>query len=151
MYFKNIPYSFPNTRYMKKNLFTNFITCGLLGWCMECGFTGLHSLRSHKDPELTCHTSIWMFPIYGAAAFLTPICKLLKNTNTLIRGGIYTVCIFITEFCTGELLKKYKACPWDYSKAKFNLKGVIRFDYAPLWFIMGLFFEKILLRKKPII
>lgn len=85
-----------------------------------------------------------MFPIYGSAAFLSPISKILKNTNALIRGGVYTAMIFITEFGTGKLLKKYRACPWDYSKAKMNYQGLIRFDYAPLWFIVGLFYEKLL-------
>lgn len=130
---------------MKKSLLTNFITCGLIGWCFECFWTGLGAVRAHKDPELTCHTSIWMFPIYGSAALLKPLCKLLRNTSAWVRGGIYTICIFLAEFTTGEFLKKYKACPWDYSKAKWNIKGVIRLDYAPLWFIMGLFYEKILL------
>ncbi|HEX3078364.1 MAG TPA: hypothetical protein VHQ24_16020 [Lachnospiraceae bacterium] len=133
---------------MKKNTFTNFMLCGLSGWCMECFWTGLSSIVKHNDRELTCHTSVWMFPIYGMAAFLKPVCKLVKNTNAIVRGGVYTICIFATEFFTGNLLKKYQACPWDYSKSKVNYKGVIRFDYAPLWFIVGLFYEKILLGNK---
>ncbi len=62
----------------------------------------------------------------------------------MIRGGVYTIGIFLTEYSLGTLLKKYKACPWDYSKSKYNFRGVIRLDYAPLWFIVGLLFEKIL-------
>ena len=138
---------YSDTNYMKRNLCTNFIQCGLLGWCMECLWTGLDSIRSGKDRELTCHTSIWMFPIYGAASLLTPICKILKNTNAFIRGGIYTILIFLTEFFTGSLLKKFQACPWDYSKSKLNVKGVIRLDYAPLWFLMGLFYERVLVKQ----
>lgn len=128
---------------MKKNLLTNFIICGLSGWCMECFWTGLHSGIWGKDKALTCNTSVWMFPIYGMAAFLAPVSKILTNTNTFIRGVIYTLCIFATEYGTGNLLKKYKACPWDYSKAKLNYKGVIRLDYAPLWFAVGLIYEKV--------
>lgn len=96
---------------------------------------------------LTCRTSIWMFPIYGMAALLVPISKLLKNMNTLIRGGVYTLCIFIAEFGTGSILKQYNACPWDYSDAKLNYKGIIRLDFAPVWFIVGLLYEKFLCRK----
>lgn len=132
---------------MKKNFFTDFLLCGLSGWCMECFWTGLNSLLSHKDKQLLCRTSVWMFPIYGMAACFSPLCKLLKNRSAAIRGAVYALFIFITEFITGILLKKAKACPWDYSKAKLNFKGVIRFDYAPAWFLAGLFFEKLLTRK----
>ena len=45
---------------------------------------------------------------------------------------------------TGMLLKHYDMCPWDYSGNPLNYKGVIRLDYAPLWFCTGLLFEKIL-------
>lgn len=62
----------------------------------------------------------------------------------MARGCIYTGCIYVTEFITGTLLKKIKACPWDYSKAKLNVKGVIRLDYAPAWFLLGLFYENLL-------
>lgn len=113
---------------------------------MECFWTGLHSVMSHKDKALFCRTSVWMFPIYGMAACLNPICKKLKDKSALLRGGVYTLCIFIAEFSSGKLLKKFGACPWDYSKAKMNYKGVIRFDYAPAWFLAGLFFEKLLNR-----
>ena len=51
---------------------------------------------------------------------------------TAVRGTVYTVCIFLTEFGTGSLLKKHDLCPWDYSKSKANIKGLIRLDYAPL-------------------
>lgn len=80
------------------------------------------------------------------AACLSPICSRLEKRSALLRGGVYAVIIYLTEFSTGVLLKKYRACPWDYSKAKLNIKGVIRFDYAPIWFLTGLIFEKILCR-----
>lgn len=133
---------------MKKNIFKNFILCGLIGWCMECFWTGLGSLFGGKDPTLTCHTSIWMFPIYGMAALVAPVSKLLKNRNAIVRGGVYTIFIFIAEYVTGCILKRYNACPWDYSTAKLNYKGVIRLDFAPVWFFVGLLFEKLLYRTK---
>ena len=102
------------------------------------------SLCKCKDKTLSCRTSVWMFPIYGMAACFTPICKKLENKNALIRGGVYLVLIYCAEFISGTILKKYNACPWDYSKAKLNYKGVIRLDYAPVWFLAGLFFEKLL-------
>lgn len=129
---------------IKKCFFQNFLICGLCGWCMECLWTGLGSIKKHKDKTLSCHTSVWMFPIYGMAACLTPICSKLKNRNALLRGGVYAIFIYAAEYTSGVLLKKFGACPWDYSKAKLNYKGVVRLDYAPVWCIAGLFFEKIL-------
>jgi len=111
---------------------------------MECFWTGLASLCKHKDKTLSCKTSVWMFPIYGMAACFSPICKKLENKNALIRGGVYLVLIYCTEYITGIILKKHNACPWDYSKAKLNIKGVIRLDYAPVWFVAGLLFERLL-------
>lgn len=88
-----------------------------------------------------------MFPIYGMAAVVSPLSKFLSKANTFVRGTIYTVCIFLMEFLSGSFLKKHHMCPWDYSKAKFNIKGVIRLDYAPVWFALGLLYEKVLRRQ----
>lgn len=52
--------------------------------------------------------------------------------------------IYIVEFASGLFLKNKDMCPWDYSKARLNIRGVIRLDYAPCWFITGLLFEKLL-------
>ena len=45
---------------------------------------------------------------------------------------------------SGSVLKYFKICPWDYSSSQIQYKGLIRADYAPLWFLTGLLFEKIL-------
>ena len=88
----------------------NFLKCGMTGWCMEVIFTGLHSIAKH-DPKMMGQTSILMFPIYGAAALLGPISRLLKKHSILFRGLIYTCCIFTTEYVSGSILKKKKCVP----------------------------------------
>jgi uncharacterized membrane protein len=45
---------------------------------------------------------------------------------------------------TGSILKRHSLCPWDYSKEKANIHGLIRLDYAPYWMCAGLLFERIL-------
>jgi len=107
---------------------------------MEILWTGIHSLF-RKDFRLVSTTSIWMFFIYGLAVFLEPICNITNGFPVLVRGGIYTVCIFTVEYVTGRLLKLCKLCPWDYSGSPLCIKGVIRLDYAPVWFVAGLIFE----------
>lgn len=99
--------------------------------------------------KLVGHSSIWMFPIYGMAAFLAPVSRWIQKKGTLFRGSVYACIIFLGEFITGSLLKKRDMCPWDYSKARWNIDGVIRLDYAPVWFFTGLLFEKIFRRMQP--
>ena len=117
-----------------------FIIYGLIGWCMEVFWTGLGSLIK-KDFRATSTTSIWMFFIYGSTALFTPVISAISPLPVLVRGLIYTSCIFFIEYCTGIFLKKLKMCPWDYSSSRFSVQGVIRLDYAPVWFVVGLGFE----------
>lgn len=127
----------------------NFCICGLTGWCMEILFTSAGSLLKH-DKRMIGQTSLWMFPIYGMAAVISPLYKLIKKKPVFMRGSIYTLGIFSFEYLSGTLLKKYHLCPWDYSDAKTNVNGVIRLDYAPLWLAAGLLFERILVHEKTI-
>lgn len=124
----------------------NFFRCGMIGWTMEILWTGLHALRI-RNPKLTGSSSLWMFPIYGSAAFLAPIMQKLKNAPLFKRGFVYMSCIFLGEYISGSLLKRRNMCPWDYSRTPYHLNGVIRLDYAPVWFLVGLLYERILLRQ----
>ena len=121
----------------------NFFPCGLVGWCLEILFTACNGLKN-KDFKLKGNTSLWMFPIYGMAAFLKPIYRLIRKWPITLRGLFYTVCIFTTEFITGRALQKRKLCPWNYENSPYNIGGVIRIDYAPYWFGTGLLYEYIL-------
>jgi len=118
-----------------------FLVYGVSGLIMEVIWTGLDSLIK-RDFKLTATTSIWMFFIYGLAGFSGPVFDTLNSLPLVIRGGIYTVCIFTVEYITGMCLKKVKLCPWDYSGCRFAVQGVIRLDFAPAWFTAGLIFER---------
>lgn len=119
----------------------------MIGWAMEIFWTGLHAFRV-RNLKLTGNSSLWMFPIYGSAAFLTPIMQKMKNTPLIRRGLVYMSCIFFGEYMSGILLKRKGMCPWDYSRTPYHLNGVIRLDYAPVWFLVGLLYEKILIRQE---
>ncbi len=131
-----------------KNFLHNFIHCGLLGWFLEIIFTAFHAFR-RRDYKLPGATSVWMFPIYGLAALLAPVCRLLKNRSVLCRGLTYTGLIFTGEFLTGMWLNRRELCPWNYERARWNLGKVIRLDYAPFWFLTGLLFERLLRENDP--
>lgn len=140
---KHLAGNFPAPVSLAEHFFHNFIKCGLIGWCMEILFTALDSLR-RRDMRLVGTTSVWMFPIYGCAAFLDPVCRLLKHRPAWFRGITYMSLIFSTEFITGRLLDKHSFCPWNYGRSRWNVGRMIRLDYAPLWFAAGLLFEHIL-------
>lgn len=120
-----------------------FLMCGIVGWCLEIIWTGLHSLLSGKT-DMMGRTSLLMFPIYGCAAVIGPIAKKLAKIPTAVRGCLYAVGIFLTEFVSGTALKTLHMCPWDYSHAPLQINGVVRLDYFPVWFSVGLLYEKIL-------
>ncbi len=121
----------------------NFFICGLAGWCMEILFTSIKDANL-TDMRLVGQTSIWMFPIYGMAACIHSIYPKIQKLPTLIRSAIYSVGILIGEFISGSLLTIFRLCPWDYSDAKYNIHGIIRLDYFPLWMLAGLVFERLL-------
>lgn len=126
---------------MKKR--QTFLLCGVTGWCLELIFTGLLS-AGRKDFRLKGTSSLWMFPIYGMAACIGPVSKKIQSVPIFLRGCFYMTGIFGVELASGSILKHFEICPWDYSKSQIQYKGLIRADYAPLWFLTGLFFEKIL-------
>lgn len=126
----------------------NFIKCGTIGWCIEIVFTSLDALR-RRDLRLKGTTSIWMFPIYGSAALLAPVSRLIRNMPRWQRGITYMTLIFSAEYLTGSLLSRKKLCPWDYNRCKWNINRYIRLDFAPFWFAAGLLFESVLQDKEP--
>lgn len=121
-----------------------FLIFGILGWCAEILWTGICSLLA-GDGALTAKTYLWMFPIYGMAAFAEPLFFRLRCDCPLWqRCGVYILAIFVVEFLAGAFLDGLiGSCPWDYGTGLFCVKGYIRLDYAPLWAMLGLFFEQV--------
>ena len=124
------------------SMITRFIIYGAIGCLMEVLWTGLSELIS-KNYKLSSKTSLWMFFIYGMVVFLEPFFRLVAPLNFLLRGLIYASFIFLGEFITGTLLKRANICPWDYSHVRFQVRGVVRFDYLPAWAMAGLIFEQL--------
>jgi uncharacterized membrane protein len=123
-----------------------FAAYGLLGWCAEVLFSGLHDFARARDLRLPSRTSLWMFPIYG---MLLPMFEPLHDAMrdrvpAPLRGAVYAAGFFGVEYTTGWLLRTaIGQAPWDYSYARRQLHGLIRFDYAPLWGLAGLALEPV--------
>lgn len=125
-----------------KWLQTNFIRCGLIGWSVELFFTCFHNLAATNDKRLIGQTSLLMFPIYGLGTLIPLIARFLKKLGFLLRGSIYAVLIFLMEYLSGSILRSFDACPWDYSQSRYQIHGLIRLDFFPFWFLLGLLFEQ---------
>lgn len=136
-----------HTDSMMKNLMKNFFKCGIAGWCLEIIFTAAGSLR-RRQLSLKGTTSLWMFPIYGSACFLSPLFRLLRHLPSHIRGSIYAMFIFMGEYISGSFLTAKKLCPWTYENCRWRIKDVIRLDFFPNWFLTGLLFERLLVSDK---
>lgn len=128
-------------------LWARFLAYGIAGVTFEILFTGIKHLKSShfQDWSLTGKSYIWMFPVYGLAAFLfEPVHDAVRTLIWPLRGLLYVIGFYVVEFITGWLLKLLTGkCPWDYSGKKYNFRGFIRWDYAPLWFLFCLMLEKL--------
>lgn len=125
------------------NVFKNFIKCGVIGWCMEILFTAFGALR-RREMNLVGQTSLYMFPIYGCAAFFRPLFLLAKKLSLPLRALLYAASIFTAEFVSGRLLSKHRVCPWNYGRHRWHVNEMIRLDFLPFWAAAGLLYEHVL-------
>ena len=127
------------------DILIRFAIYGCIGLFMETVWTGLGSLMK-GDRNLKCHTYLWMFPIYGMGILFEPVHEFIRPILWIYRGFIWAALIFFVEYTTGYILKlTLGKCPWDYDSGGeilVSVKGLIRLDYLPVWFCVGLMFER---------
>lgn len=89
-------------------------------------------------------TSLWMFLIYGSSVFLLePVHHRIRDWRWPARGLIWVMLIWTIEFVTGFILREFLGItPWYYV-GRFAIDGLVRLDYAPAWFVVGLMFERV--------
>jgi hypothetical protein len=122
-----------------------FLIYGFAGWVVEVLFTGTTSALLSKDRAATAKTYLWMHPIYGLTAlgmeWLGGGMK-KRGVPRVLRGVVYTSLIYAAEYSSGWALKKVLGkCPWDYSGCGRDIHGLVRLDYAPAWYTLGMLFE----------
>ncbi len=120
-----------------------YVIYGLLGWAMEILWTGLHSMLN-GDVKLQGTTYLWMLPIYGLAVFLEPLHDRIRHLPWIVRGVIWSIIILALEYITGWMIQGIVGTsPWDYTGTAYSVRGLIRLDYFPVWFVVGLIYEKL--------
>jgi uncharacterized membrane protein len=125
-----------------------FVLYGLLGWCGEIVWTAARETLTGAASgwRLRGTTYLWMFPIYGLLAPLyEPVSHMIRGWPWLARGALYMTGFFTIEYASGWLLRRLTGgCPWDYSShSKWHVHGLVRLDYAPVWFLVGLALEPV--------
>lgn len=122
-----------------------FVLYGLGGWCGEVVFTALTESLPKRDWRLVGKTYLWMFFIYGSIVFLyEPVHNHIRDLPVLLRAVIWSLGFTTVELISGWLIARLIGrCPWDYSDKRFAINPYIRWDYFPVWAIVGLGLESI--------
>jgi uncharacterized membrane protein len=122
-----------------------FILYGLGGWCGEIIFTALTESLPRQDWRLVGTSYLWMFPIYGLLAVLyEPVHDLIREAPLLGRAVIWSFGFTAVEWLSGWLIARFIGrCPWDYSEKRFAINPYIRWDFFPVWAIIGLALEPV--------
>lgn len=95
--------------------------------------------------KLPGYSTIWSVFIYGIALFVTEKLSVMlssRGISRFFRCFLYVAWAFTWEFSCGLLLRQFDACLWDYTEhTNYNVYGLIAFDYAPFWYLLGFMFE----------
>ena len=126
-------------------MWIRFVIYGLGGWCGEVVYTALTGSLPQRDWRLVGRTYLWMFPIYGLIAPLyEPVHNLIRETPILARAAVWALGFTFVELVTGWLIARLIGrCPWDYSDRSWAINAYIRWDYFPVWALVGLALEPV--------
>jgi uncharacterized membrane protein len=132
-------------RFVVRTKLGRFAAYGLLGWCAEVLFTGIHDYVRDRDNRLPSRSSIWMFPVYGLLSPLyEPLHDAVRDLPVPVRATAYALGLMGVEYSTGSALRRLLGeAPWDYSDARLHFNGLVRPDYFPLWAAFGLALEPV--------
>lgn len=128
-------------------MFLRFLIYGFGGIAGEVVFTALTQSLPRRDWSLRGHSFLWMFPIYGLIApCYEPLHDLIRELPLLLRALVWSLGFTAVELATGWLIARFTGrCPWDYVElgARFAINPYIRWDYFPLWALVGLALEPV--------
>ena len=121
---------------------------GVHGVFAEVVFTASWEFVVGGSWTLKGDSSIWSFFTYGLGTFIGGECcyryLVSRHVPLLARCVTLVAMAYAWEFATGAVLSYFNACPWDYTPFDYDVMGLITLEYAPVWFLAGLYFECIM-------
>jgi len=120
----------------------------VVGTATEVLFDGLHRAlrRSTRSPHLRAQTYLLMPLVYALLAVgFGPVRARLRGQPAVVRAAAYACGILAVEYASGRLIERcVGVVPWDYrGRARLQLHGAARLDYAPFWAAAGLALERV--------
>jgi uncharacterized membrane protein len=130
---------------MTIDLVFQMLIFAVLGLGLEVIFTSALDWRQSNPRHLLGYSSLWYLPLYSISpVFLHFTAASLFGLPIVLRGVVYMAFIFAVEyvgmFCLRRLLGSSPS-EVGYYQSPWNIHGLIRLDFAPAMFLMGLFFE----------
>lgn len=117
----------------------------VVGLGLETIFTAALDWKRDPKRHLMGYSSIWYIPLYAVTpVFFQAFGPSLFGLPWPARGLIYLAVIWAMEYLGMLALRKLlgtSPSEESYYKAKWNVHGLIRLDFAPSWFAAGLAFE----------
>lgn len=108
-----------------------FISGLISGWILEFIF------RSIKNKKIA-RPSFFSLQMYGFTALFFYLLYVI-NINIVFKIVLIIIFTTLIEFLFGFILLKYKNIRlWDYSKKKFNYKGIICPLFSFFWLLVSL-------------
>jgi uncharacterized membrane protein len=120
-----------------------FYFYGMHGFMDELIFTSIFDFLQTGNWQLKGHSSIYSFFIYGSCTFFVEYLFVEMyyrlHLKLPLRLVVYVLCIYFWELTSGLILRRFSACPWDYSHYHFNFMGLITLEYAPFWTFLSIY------------
>ena len=117
----------------------------ILGLGFEIVFTAVLDWKSDKRRFLMGYSSLWYAPLYALApVFLHLTSVRVFEIPFWMRGVIYALIIWFVEYfgmLALRLLLGASPSEESYYKSSWSIHGLIRLDYFPAMFLLGLAFE----------
>lgn len=118
----------------------NFFIYGYLGWVLENVFSYFTKGKMQEDGFLYSPFK----PMYAFA--MTVLIYLNSTINNYFI--ILLLCLVVPtsiELITGLIMRYYfRKDYWDYSKVKYNFKGIICLDFSIYWIALSFFTLKVI-------
>jgi uncharacterized membrane protein len=116
----------------------------ITGWSADFTFNRV-SAAVRGERLFAIHTSPWMLPVYALIQPLyEPAHDRLRARPLALRGVVYGAGFIAAEYASGRILRRLRGeAPWDYSHARFQVHGVTRLDYFPVWALAGIALERL--------